>query len=118
MPLSMLGHIDSVFQSVAAKRIVKTGAYVSGIWVAGPDSSANYTVNIQPATDREIDFLSQGGERLTDVRRIYINDGNMQAIDNTGDWEFLGQRFKTIKSDNRYWNNYCKVFVSRYDVQT
>jgi hypothetical protein len=76
-----------------------------------------FNANVQSATDREIDFLSQGGERLVDVRRLYISDGNMQNIDDTGDWEFLGQRFKTIKSDNRYWRGYCKVFVSRYDEQ-
>ncbi|PPC95718.1 MAG: hypothetical protein CTY32_08555 [Methylotenera sp.] len=118
MSLNMNGQIDSVFKSVPATRIVTTaGGYVNGIWVEGAETIEPYTVNIQPATDREIDFLSQGGERLVDVRRIYINEGNMQNIDSTGDWEFLGQRFKTIKTDNRYWRDYCKVFVSRYDEQ-
>jgi maleate cis-trans isomerase len=114
----MNGQIDSVFQSVPVTRIVTTGGeYVNGIWVEGMELCQPFTATIQPATDREIDFLSQGGERLVDVRRLYINDGNMQNIDSTGDWEFLGQRFKTIKTDNRYWRDYCKVFVSRYDEQ-
>lgn len=117
MSLSMYGVVDGVFQSVPATRVVKSGSYVDGLWVPGLEVSSDYTVNIQPATDREIDFLSEGGERLLDVRRIYINAGNMQAIDNSGDWLFLGQRWKSIKSDNRYWRDYCKVFVSRYDNQ-
>lgn len=114
----MNGMIDDVFVSIPATRTVVAGSYVNGIWVAGTPVTNSYTVNIQPATDREIDFLSQGGERLLDVRKIYINDGNMQLIDNTGVWEFLDQKFKTIKCDNRYWRDYCKVFVSRYDEQS
>jgi maleate cis-trans isomerase len=118
MSLNMNGQIDAVFSSVPVVHIVNnTGAYVDGLWVEGTELSTPYTATVQPATDREIDFLSQGGERLTDVRKLYINEGNMQGIDNTGDWEILGQRFKTIKTDNRYWRDYCKVFVSRYDEQ-
>lgn len=118
MSLDMLGHVDDVFKSVpATRRLVIGGSYVDGLWVEGVERVYPFTVNIQPATDREIDSLPQGGERLIDVRKLYINDGDIQSVGDVGDWEFLGQRFKTIKTDNRWWRNYCKVFVSRYDEQ-
>lgn len=117
MSLNMEGFVDSVFQSVAASRTVTGGSYVNGIWVPGAAVTSAYVVNIQPATDREVDFIRQGGERIVDVRRIYINEGNMQLIDQTGVWTFLGQQWKSVKVDNRYWRNYCKVLVNRIDDQ-
>ena len=117
MSLLMGGQIDAVFQSVAASRTVTGGTWVDGIWIPGLPVTTEYVVNIQPATDREIDFIRQGGERIVDARRIYINDGDMQLIDQTGTWEFLGQQWKSVKVDNRYWRNYCKVIVSRIDDQ-
>ncbi len=118
MSLNMEGHIDDVFVSVEATRTVSSGSWVEGIWVAAPTAPVPYIVNIQPASDREVDFLRQGGERITDVRRVYINQGEMQLIDQTGTWEFLGQQWKTVKCDNRYWRNYCKVLVMRVDDQS
>lgn len=118
MSLSMEGHIDDVFVSVEATRTALSGSWVEGIWVATPATPTPYIVNIQPASDREVDFLRQGGERITDVRRVYINQGEMQLIDQTGTWEFLGQQWKTVKCDNRYWRNYCKVLVMRIDDQS
>lgn len=118
MSLSMNGHIDAVFVSVPATRTAMTGGgYVDGIFVPGTTTTLDYVVNIQPVSERELDFLSQGGERIIDPRRIYINDGNMQLIDQTGEWEFLGQRWKAHRCDNRYWRDYCKCIVSRVDDQ-
>ena len=100
MSLNMEGMIDQVFASVAATRTVDVGGQlVEGIWTPGVPSTQPYVVNIQPASDREVDFIRQGGERITDVRRIYINQGEMQLIDQTGTWEFLGQQWKTTKCD-------------------
>lgn len=119
MSLNMEGQIDGVFESVEASRTVDTGgAWVGGIWTPGTPSTTPYIVNIQPASDREVDFLRQGGERITDARRIYINQGEMQLIDQTGTWTFLGQQWKAVKCDNRWWRNYCKVIVTRIDDQS
>lgn len=117
--LNMEGQIDGVFASVEASRTVDVdGQLVEGIWVPGVPETSPYIVNIQPASDREVDFLRQGGERITDARRIYINQGDMQLIDQTGTWTFLGQQWKAVKVDNRYWRNYCKVIVMRIDDQS
>ncbi|WP_026145103.1 hypothetical protein [Pseudomonas asplenii] len=119
MSLNMEGQIDGVFESVPASRTVDTsGDWIDGIWTPGAPSAAPYTVNIQTANDREIDFVQRAGERIVDVRRIYINEGDMQLIDQTGTWAFLGQQWKAVKVDNRYWRNYCKVIVTRIDDQS
>lgn len=118
MPIDMEGHIDGVLESIPAVRRDKTGSFVEGIWTEGVlGAPVPYTVNIQPASDREIDFLQKGGERITDVRRVYINDGDMESITMAGQWEFLGVQWKTVKTDNRWWNNYCKVLVVLIDDQ-
>lgn len=113
----MEGQIDDVFVSVPATRTVTGGTSVDGIWVPGAPVTSSYVVNIQPATDREIDFVRNAGERITDVRRVYINAGNMQNVDQTGQWAFLNQQWKTVSCDNRYWRDYCKCLVVRIDDQ-
>jgi hypothetical protein len=37
-------------------------------------------VNIQPLSDKEIDFLRQGGQRIVDPRKIYVNNGDLDSI--------------------------------------
>lgn len=118
MSLDMKDFVDAVFVSVPATRTAMTGGgYVDGIFVPGSTTTEPYVVNIQPVSERELDFLQQGGERIVDARRIYVNAGNMQLIDQTGTWAFIGQTWKAHKCDNRYWRNYCKVIVSRIDDQ-
>lgn len=117
MSLDMFGQIDDVFESVPATRTPDGGTYVDGIFVPALGTPSAYIINTQPATDREVDFIRQGGERITEVRKIYINSGDLQAVDQTGTWEFLGQKWKTVGCDNRWWRNYCRVMVNRIDDQ-
>jgi hypothetical protein len=118
MSLDMFGQIDDVFVSIPADRISKSGgAYVDGIFVPGVETVTPHTVTIQPASDREIAALSGGGERVVDLRRVYVNDGVLASISEADDWSFDGQLWKTVKLDNRPWRNYCKAIVSRYDEQ-
>lgn len=117
MSLSMLGQIDEVFESVDATLSFVSGRYVDGIWQEGPEVTLPFTVNIQPASDREIDFVLHAGERIVDVRRIYVNDGDLESITLDGSWTFLGQRWKIVRLDNRYWRDYCKCIVTRIDGQ-
>lgn len=116
--LNMQGGIDSTFESVPATRTTNNiGAYVEGIWTPGVQITTPYSVNIQQVSQQELDFLTQGGERVLDLRRIYINDGDIEIIDETGIWEFIGAKWKSVSIDNRPWRNYCKVIVSREDIQ-
>lgn len=117
MPIDMQGHVTGVFTSIPAFRHMTTGGWVDGKWVEIVADPQPFDINTQPATDREIDFLRNGGERITEARRVYINDGDMESITNNGEWEFLNQRWKTVKCDNRFWHNYCKLIVVRIDDQ-
>lgn len=118
MSLSMLGHIDDVFESFDAERITKAGGdYEDGIWVPKPETRGSYVVNVQPLKDREIFNLNIGAERVSDIRKIYVNEGDLEDITQNDDWTFLGQRWKTIQLDNRPWRDYCRVIVERYDDQ-
>jgi hypothetical protein len=118
MSLDMRGHVDSVFKSVTVVHTTTgNGGYVNGIWYSSDSITQTFIANLQPVSDREIDFLIQAGERVIDVRRVYINSGDLSVIDQNGDWEFLNQRWKTVKCDNRPWRNYCKLIVSLYDEQ-
>lgn len=115
--LSMRGHVDNVFKSVQAQHIGKGGAYVNGVWTPVTYDPVPFMVNVQPLSEREIDFLTQGGERILDGRRIYVNSGDLNSIQLDGEWMFLNQRWKVIKTDNRPWRDYCKVIVDRIDNQ-
>lgn len=117
MSLSMRGHIDNVFKSVPATHVGKSGSYVDGIWTPMTSGPVAFMVNIQPLSDKEIDFLQQGGQRIVDPRKIYVNNGDLDSIALDGEWVFLGQRWKVIRTDNRPWRKYCKVIVDRYDQQ-
>ena len=116
--LDMSGTVDDTFQSIPATRTsFSAGGYVNGIWVDGASITESHKVNIQSASDREIDSISQGGERVHDMRRIYVNDGDLYRINAADIWTFDGQTWKTVGIDNRPWRNYCKIFVVRLDVQ-
>ena len=117
--LSMSGQIDSVFRSGNSPIVMKveSGSYINGIFVPGAAASYNFNANIQPLNMREIDFLNQGGERVIDPRKVYINNGNLDAVVLGAKWEFFGQKWKTVKLDNRPHNSYCKVIVDRIDPQ-
>lgn len=116
--LSMSGHIDGVFQSVDATFTpISTGYTDTGLPSPTSGTPTPFTVNVQPLNLRELDILTRGNVRIVDGRKIYVNDGDLTMIEDNGVWEFLGQKWKTVQSDNRYWNNYCKVIVSRIDPQ-
>lgn len=118
-PLDMGGHVDDVFRSPDVEVKAYTQGYYDddGIWVPGTATSETYTANIQPLNEREIDNLMRAGIRLLDPRKIYINSGDLTKLKLTYDMEFLGAKWKIIRSDIRPWRTYAKIVVSRYDDQ-
>lgn len=115
MSLSMSGHIDFVFKSLPATRTsVTEGSYVNGLYVPGNSTESQHTVNIQPLNQKEVDFLSIGADRITDTRKIFVNDGDLYSVKPTDTWTFDGIDgvFRCISIDNRPWRHYCKLYVS------
>ena len=117
--LDFTGFVGEVFKSVDATRTGHTGgSYASGKWVPGIEADSPHTVNLQPATDKEIDFLSDGAERITDARRVYVNDGDLYYIAESDTWTFAGVDgvFKTMAADLRPWRGYARLIVARQDL--
>lgn len=119
MPLSMGNHIDDVFQSSPVTiKAYTAGQYdADGIWVPGTATEEVYTANIQPLDARTEDNLMRAGIRLLDPRKVYINSGDLEKLQISFDLEFLGQRWKIVRSDIRPWRTYARLVVSRYDEQ-
>jgi hypothetical protein len=118
MSLDMTGHIGPVFETdVAVRTSYTSGGYVDGLWVDGSELISSHSVTIQPASDREIETLEKGGDRITDARRIYVNDGLLASVSQSDTWVFQGEKWKCYKLDNRHWRNYCKAIVARFDEQ-
>lgn len=117
--LDMGGHVDDAFKSTTVKVIAYTEGHYDdeGIWVPGTAVNEIYTATVQPLSEREIDNLMRAGERLLDPRKIYINSGDLTKLKITYDLEFLGAKWKIIRSDVRPWRTYAKIVVSRYDDQ-
>lgn len=122
MSLDMAGHVDGEFVSLQAVRIPQSGAYdANGNWQATAGQPASHSANVQPASDQEIQNARAVGERITDVRRLYLNDGITPSIAPSDLWQmdvgYGTKAWKTVALDNRPWRNYCKVIVVRLDDQ-
>jgi hypothetical protein len=121
--IDMGGHIDDVFQSGVGTRTTKTGDYFEGIWIDGLPDVTTHKVNIQPLNQEDINFLTLGGERIQDTRKIYVNDGVNYAISDKSTWTFvdidgnpIDGIFKTISLSNRPWRRTCKLYAVRLDL--
>ncbi|MDX1487719.1 MAG: hypothetical protein R3268_05925 [Acidiferrobacterales bacterium] len=115
MSLNMLGHIDTVFQSLTITLKTEVpGSYDEfGDYVPGIETTSEHIANVQPATLKQIEFLAQGGERVTDVRQVWVNDGT--SIPVGAELEFLGYSWKVLQADNRPWRGRTKVVVTRLE---
>lgn len=121
MSLDMSDHIDDDFQSIPATRFARSGSRGSdGRWTEGAETSTPHKITLQPLSEREKQNLGEGAERLEDLRKIYVNDGDLYSLTPQDEWEFdspdlAGIRFTVYMMDNRPWRNYCKCVVHRND---
>lgn len=114
MTINMRGHVNGALRSMSATRISSTSKYVAGRPVKTPDvKHPKQSVNVQPSTDKQLQSLSIGGERILEAYRVYINDGELYSIAKADEWEFekIPGRFRCVSLDNRPHNNYCKLVV-------
>lgn len=121
--IDMGGHIDDVFQSHVGTRTLTGGDYVVGIWQGETPIVTTHRVNVQPLNQKDINFLTLGGQRVQDTKKIYINDGTMASITPAGKWTFVDVTgdavdgtYKCVSLDNRPSRNYCKFYAVRLDV--
>lgn len=119
MGLNMSGHVSGPFitHTAVLKRCDNTVVNFKPILSLVYEDE--FAANIQAATDREIEFLQIGAERINDVRIVHRNDGKGIAIseaDKPADFiGFDGSWWKTVNSDYRPWHNFCRATVVRLD---
>ncbi|MNN49163.1 hypothetical protein D3C81_1636730 [compost metagenome] len=84
-----------------------------------------FDANVQPVSDREIEFLPIGAERINDVRVIHRNDGKgieISTPDKLADLLVFAETpdkeatvWKAIATDYRPWHNFCRSVVAKLD---
>ena len=84
-----------------------------------------FDANVQPASDKEIEFLQIGAERINDIRVIHRNDGKGIEVSTPGNLadilvfaETPGQPatwWKAMATDYRPWHNFCRAVIAKLD---
>lgn len=109
--------IDDEFSKAIGTRFPRQTNYVNGKLVVNQSIGDAREVDVRPATERQIEFLASGGERVIEVLNLYVNTGDIASIEK-GDYWMLSDRdgtFKAVSLDKRLSTGRCRVTVSRLD---
>lgn len=126
MGLNMRGHVSGPFITHPG---VVLNRYTSEIIDFEPALTLSYTdsfnANVQPVSDKEIEFLQIGAERINDVRVIHRNDGKGIEVSVPGQLADIlvfaetpdkePTWWKSIATDFRPWHNFCRAVVAKLD---
>ena len=84
-----------------------------------------FDANVQPVSDKEIEFFQIGAERINDVRVIHRNDGKGIEVSTTGKLADIlvfaetpdkpSAWWKSIATDYRPWHNFCRAVIAKLD---
>ncbi len=111
----MSGEIDYDFDTGQnCEHQVVVGDYVNGKWVESVLSTQVVQANVQPVSEREIAFLTNGGERIVDARKLYVTE-EISGLSLSSRFSFLGQTWRVFRIDSRPENTYYKIIVGRVD---
>ena len=122
MAFNMHDLIDFNFRTHTISVLKQSGEYVDGTYVINTSSSQSYEGTVQPISERERQALDQGGQRVVDARKIYINGYNdidvspsdTLLITDIPDGEMVG-KFKVFAVDLRRARAYCKIMAGIID---
>jgi hypothetical protein len=126
MGLNMRGHVSGPFITHPG---VILNRYANEIIDFEPALTLTYTdsfnANVQPVSDKEIEFLQIGAERINDVRVIHRNDGKGIEVSVPGQLADIlvfaetpdkePTWWKAIATDFRPWHNFCRAVVAKLD---
>ena len=126
MSINMMGQISAPFITHRPRLVRYSETIVDFEPVFALEYEDEFDANIQAATDREIEFLSNGGERINDVRIVHRNDGlgiQVSAPDKLADILIFSDNpgvtgptwWKALKVDYRPWHNFCHATIVRLD---
>lgn len=126
MGLNMRGHVSGPF--ITHKGVVLnrySSAIVDHEDVLTPIYTDMFDANVQPVSDKEIEFLQIGAERINDVRVIHRNDGKGIEVSTPGKLADIlvfaetpdkpATWWKSIATDFRPWHNFCRAVVAKLD---
>ena len=65
-----------------------------------------FDANVQPVSDKEIEFFQIGAERINDVRDILVF---AETPDKPATW------WKSIAADYRPWHNFCRAVIAKLE---
>ena len=89
---------------------VKKGKFVKTEQIVNDDLN----IVLQGAKASEIKFIT-GGERISDIKSVHINDGTMLEPELGDHLRIDGKVYKVVHSDNRPNRNYCRALIERID---
>lgn len=126
MGLNMRGHVSGPF---ITHKGVQLNRYESKVVDFEPKLTLVYfdkfDANVQPVSDKEIEFFQIGAERINDVRVIHRNDGKGIEVSTAGklaDILVFAETpnkpttwWKSIATDYRPWHNFCRAVVAKLD---
>lgn len=143
---NMNGHIDFNFSTFQIALIQYENIYRDGIYssnydlnyfgshefgsvmfsaapnIQPPDGLVGITrtcdANVQPLNPREREALEQGGQRLVDARKIYLNSGDIvrEFAPNKVVIDGLDGVYDIVSTDIRPAREYYKMVVARMDT--
>ena len=90
------------------------GNWINGEWVENSTNGQRLVANVQPVGGREISYLNNGGERISDARTLYITQP-IKDLNLDGVFKFLGESWKIFRFDARPENTYYKIIIARVD---
>lgn len=89
--------------------------FINGRYYPGDASGREEkSVTLQSVNPNEINFIT-GGQRISDVRKFYLNDGTELHAENGDKVEINGTIWTVESADNRPWHNYCKAIIVKHD---
>lgn len=126
MGLNMRGHVSGHFVS---HRGVQRMRFSSEIIDFVPKLTQTlldtFDANVQPASDKEIEFLQIGAERINDIRVIHRNDGKGIEVSTPGNLADIlvfaetpdqpSTWWKAMATDYRPWHNFCRAVIAKLD---
>ncbi|KQQ62969.1 hypothetical protein ASF66_01035 [Pseudomonas sp. Leaf129] len=126
MGLNMRGHVSGPF---ITHRGVQLNRYDSRVVDFEQRLTLVYfdrfDANVQPVSDKEIEFFQIGAERINDVRVIHRNDGKGIEVSTTGKLADIlvfaetpdkpATWWKSIATDYRPWHNFCRAVIAKLD---
>lgn len=126
MGLNMRGHVSGPFIShPGVQRMRYSSQIVDHVPKLTLTLLDSFDANVQPASDKEIEFLQIGAERINDIRVIHRNDGKGIEVSTEGNLADIlvfaetpdkpATWWKAIATDYRPWHNFCRAVIAKLD---